>query len=44
MKRKNKSFSIDARTIINLGRDSIKNPTAALFEWVEDKISKMNLA
>jgi len=31
-----KSFSIDARTIINLGRDSIKNPTTALLELVKN--------
>jgi signal transduction histidine kinase len=33
---KTKSFSIDARTIINLGRDSIKNPTTALLELVKN--------
>lgn len=31
-----KSFSIDARTVINLGRDSIKNPTTALLELVKN--------
>jgi len=30
------SFSIDARTIIQLGRDSIKNPTTALLELVKN--------
>lgn len=29
-------FSIDARTIIQLGRDSIKNPTTALLELVKN--------
>ncbi|MFA6177489.1 MAG: ATP-binding protein [Candidatus Paceibacterota bacterium] len=33
---KTKSFTIDARTIINLGRDSIKNPTTALLELVKN--------
>lgn len=31
-----KSFSIDARTIIHLGRDSIKHPTTALLELVKN--------
>ncbi|MFA5934557.1 MAG: ATP-binding protein [Candidatus Paceibacterota bacterium] len=34
--KKNKSFTIDARTVINLGRDSIKNPTTALLELVKN--------
>jgi len=33
---KTKSFTIDARTVINLGRDSIKNPTTALLELVKN--------
>ena len=31
-----KRFSIDARTIINLGRDSIKDHTTALIELVKN--------
>ena len=31
-----KSFTIDARTVMNLGRDSIKNPTTALLELVKN--------
>ncbi len=31
-----KSFKIDARTVINLGRDSIKNPTTAILELVKN--------
>jgi len=31
-----RAFSIDARTVINLGRDSIKNPTTALLELVKN--------
>lgn len=30
------SFSVDARTIIQLGRDSIKNPTTAVIELVKN--------
>src|SRR3989344_2721470 len=35
-KPRTKSFIVDARTIINLGRDSIKNPTTALLELVKN--------
>jgi signal transduction histidine kinase len=34
--QENLAFSIDARTIIQLGRDSIKNPTTALLELVKN--------